>query len=669
MIVDLERNDLSRVCLPGTMRWPELMSQQELAGVTHLVSTVEGRLRPGVGLAEILHATFPGGSITGAPKLAAIDHIARFEPVGRGAAMGALGRVSAERRLRARTDDPHVRDRRRVDPPLGRRRHRLGLRSGGGDRGVVGQGTPAARGGRRPRSRMTLLAVAIAGRGLVDPDEPVFRADDDALLRGGAAFETIRVYGGRPFLLADHLVRFRFSAEALALPPPDGVEEVAALVVGAAPPDHVLRLYRTSQALVATAATVPPGLDEVRARGVTLKSFEVGAPPPLLGGAKTTSYDVSFAARRAAERRAPTTRCSSVTAGCSRARPRTSGGDAATRSTRRPCGPGVLPGVTRAFVRSLEPAHEGEFERRRAAHGRRGVPDLVDPRGDAGRRRRRRQRSATAVPGRPRRGYRTRSGYAPRRERHRSSRWHGARQRRARARPDGLGLRCPDGGRRQGRRAAQAVARGLRLEPVPAWACAARRGVRAAPAGQARAARGGAADAAPAGARVARGLGRRAPRRQAERPPSGRARARHRGAVDHAGRVRTRRRRARRLSRRRARLDRLLRARRVAAEGARAVRLAPRRPDAARDRARQRRRGARAEAAAERRTRRRRSRRRRRVRRDVRLDDAQPVASGRAAAREARPRAAAPLRDARADGGSSSRSPRLRCAACLELES
>jgi para-aminobenzoate synthetase component 1 len=93
MIVDLERNDLSRVCEPGTVRWPELMTQHELAGVTHLVSTVEGRLRPGVGLGEILHATFPGGSITGAPKLAAIDEIARLEPVGRGAAMGALGRV------------------------------------------------------------------------------------------------------------------------------------------------------------------------------------------------------------------------------------------------------------------------------------------------------------------------------------------------------------------------------------------------------------------------------------------------------------------------------------------------------------------------------------------------------------------------------------------------
>ena len=95
MIVDLERNDLSRVSRVGSIRWPELLQQQELAGVTHLVSTVEGRLRPGVGLAEILAATFPGGSITGAPKIAAIDEIARLEPVGRGAAMGALGTVHA----------------------------------------------------------------------------------------------------------------------------------------------------------------------------------------------------------------------------------------------------------------------------------------------------------------------------------------------------------------------------------------------------------------------------------------------------------------------------------------------------------------------------------------------------------------------------------------------
>ncbi len=93
MIVDLERNDLSRVCEPGTVRWPGLMTEQELAGVKHLVTRVEGRLRDGVGLAELLEATFPGGSVTGAPKISAIDYIAAIEPVGRGASMGALGRV------------------------------------------------------------------------------------------------------------------------------------------------------------------------------------------------------------------------------------------------------------------------------------------------------------------------------------------------------------------------------------------------------------------------------------------------------------------------------------------------------------------------------------------------------------------------------------------------
>jgi para-aminobenzoate synthetase component I len=93
MIVDLERNDLSRVCEPGSVHWPELMAERELAGVTHLVSTVEGTLREEVGLAELLAATFPGGSVTGAPKIAALDLIAALEPVGRGASMGALGVV------------------------------------------------------------------------------------------------------------------------------------------------------------------------------------------------------------------------------------------------------------------------------------------------------------------------------------------------------------------------------------------------------------------------------------------------------------------------------------------------------------------------------------------------------------------------------------------------
>src|SRR5579871_6376288 len=93
MIVDLERNDLARVCEPGSIAWPELMAQRELAGVTHLVSTVEGTLRPDATLGDILAATFPGGSVTGAPKISAVDLIAALEPVGRGASMGAYGTI------------------------------------------------------------------------------------------------------------------------------------------------------------------------------------------------------------------------------------------------------------------------------------------------------------------------------------------------------------------------------------------------------------------------------------------------------------------------------------------------------------------------------------------------------------------------------------------------
>ena len=93
MIVDLARNDLSRVCEPGTVAWPRLLAERELAGVSHLETTVEGRLRPDVTLTELLAAVFPGGSVTGAPKIAALDHIAALEPVGRGASMGALGRI------------------------------------------------------------------------------------------------------------------------------------------------------------------------------------------------------------------------------------------------------------------------------------------------------------------------------------------------------------------------------------------------------------------------------------------------------------------------------------------------------------------------------------------------------------------------------------------------
>ena len=98
MIVDLVRNDLGRVCEYGTISVPALCEIEHHPGLVHLVSTVRGRLRPDVGWAGLLAATFPPGSVTGAPKLAALDAIARLEPVPRGPYCGAVGWVDATAR-------------------------------------------------------------------------------------------------------------------------------------------------------------------------------------------------------------------------------------------------------------------------------------------------------------------------------------------------------------------------------------------------------------------------------------------------------------------------------------------------------------------------------------------------------------------------------------------
>ena len=95
MIVDLERNDLGRVCQTGTVEVASLARLLSLPTVHHLVSTVRGVLQPGIGLGALLSATFPGGSITGAPKLRAMQIIDELEPVARGPYTGATGWLGA----------------------------------------------------------------------------------------------------------------------------------------------------------------------------------------------------------------------------------------------------------------------------------------------------------------------------------------------------------------------------------------------------------------------------------------------------------------------------------------------------------------------------------------------------------------------------------------------
>ena len=94
MIVDLLRNDIGRVAVPGSVRVPELFTVEQFPAVHHLVSTIRARLKPGLSACDLLRACFPGGSITGAPKVRAMEIIEALEPQRRNAWCGSIGYLS-----------------------------------------------------------------------------------------------------------------------------------------------------------------------------------------------------------------------------------------------------------------------------------------------------------------------------------------------------------------------------------------------------------------------------------------------------------------------------------------------------------------------------------------------------------------------------------------------
>jgi 4-amino-4-deoxychorismate lyase len=167
---------------------------------------------------------------------------------------------------------------------------------------------------------VSLLALAVHGRGLVDPSEPIVHADDEGLLRGRAAFETLRVYGGRPFKLDEHLERLAASASRLGLPEFDVsvFEELCGEAVSRADGnDAMLRFYWTPgregegrPKAFALLSTIPPDYDELRHTGIRVVSLPLAVEPDvratapwLLGGVKSTSYAINMAADQEAHRR------------------------------------------------------------------------------------------------------------------------------------------------------------------------------------------------------------------------------------------------------------------------------------------------------------------------------------------------------------------------------
>jgi para-aminobenzoate synthetase/4-amino-4-deoxychorismate lyase len=210
MIVDLVRNDLGRVCVPGSIDVEALGRARAHTGVWHLVSEIGGELRAGVGDADVIRAAFPPGSVTGAPKVAALNVIAELESTAREIYTGAIGFASPvaglELNVAIRTFEFHG--------------ERAWLGVGGG---IVADSDAVAEAAECVTKAEPLLA-AINGRLAEQPagsrtDAPVpVRLGPRPLPRPDPAagvFETLLVADGRPIALGAHLDRLARSARAL----------------------------------------------------------------------------------------------------------------------------------------------------------------------------------------------------------------------------------------------------------------------------------------------------------------------------------------------------------------------------------------------------------------------------------------------------------------------
>jgi para-aminobenzoate synthetase / 4-amino-4-deoxychorismate lyase len=218
MIVDLMRNDLGRVCRYGSVTVEELCGVRPGAGVWHLESTVSGELRADVGDRDLLRATFPPGSVTGAPKVQALRTIHQLESTARQVYCGAIGLCSPASGLELSVAI-------RTLEVAGRR---LWLGVGGG---VVSDSSPSD----EVDEALDKARGVVAAAGLKLSAQPPIRTPAIPISRlprpdpNQGVFETIRVGHGRAICSTDHLARLLASCQHLSLPVPDDLETSIAI--------------------------------------------------------------------------------------------------------------------------------------------------------------------------------------------------------------------------------------------------------------------------------------------------------------------------------------------------------------------------------------------------------------------------------------------------------
>jgi isochorismate synthase EntC/branched-subunit amino acid aminotransferase/4-amino-4-deoxychorismate lyase len=252
MIVDLMRNDLGRVCATGSVQVTDLLTVQPHPGVWHLVSTVTGGLRTDVDDAALLAATFPPGSVTGAPKLRAGDAIAELEAEHRGAFTGAVGFAGPlsglELAVTIRTFE--------FDGD------RVALGVGGG---ITADSVPMLEWQECLDKAAPLVTAAgsqVAGG--LSPDRPATTAQ-----RAGGLLETVLVLDGIAVRLDDHLARLDRSARELyGRGVPAAVSERARSAAGRCGAGRfALRIHAPADgdvSIAVAAAGVPPGASHLR---------------------------------------------------------------------------------------------------------------------------------------------------------------------------------------------------------------------------------------------------------------------------------------------------------------------------------------------------------------------------------------------------------------------